>query len=745
MLLRKPSDLWRNDRFMSTDSVVKVNDKDNLGRFDLGWISKYRSELFGLAIIYVMVYHYLADVCNGIARGFVDETTGWAAFAQGFMAWHGRSAVEIFVFLSGLGLYYSFVKDSSLKRYFSRRYKRILIPYAIVGTIFWALKDLILHSNGIKIFVADISFYTLATRSVHSIWFIGLLLFAYLIFPWVFKVIEKRGFFGFAVILLLSYALPEVLVLASHTIGANVSIVTTRLPLFIYGVYFAKFVREGRRISWLAAVPIILAGFAIKFLTLAVPFDPIIERYLEGIYTLGLIVFLTAVLRLISGLKYFNIGLRYLGKYSIELYLVTVTSRNILKDIGFPGYSILVFAAYLTFALVIAPWFSKLCSWFSDVIVFGEDAGEYNRSMVSADGSEGKVRLEWIDVLKCILIFFVVLGHSTTDKKTPDTLGYYIYAFHMPAFFIVSGMTFFLQMKSKVWTIGDVFKNKARQILWPYLTLASGALVIWFIDYRILTHADSSFKRQIVGMFISNGKYYPAHPTWFLLVLFLTTMIFAVICLWASGSRNTLELGKMTHAGERSVLTASVIMGILGYVITIVPGRFFCFPWYGEVVPMAVLFFAVGFLVIKEFDFFRFFFGRTGNQIVTFGFALISGLGAAYANGKISMATCVYNNLILFIYEVLSLTCAMMILSMWLPKFRLFKMIGRNTIVILAWHTPLTWTLMTVSDRFCMLKETHPLVSGVIVFVIMIPVAYLVERWCPVILGRKKKTGGEKA
>lgn len=43
-------------------------------------------------------------------------------------------------------------------------------------------------------------------------------------------------------------------------------------------------------------------------------------------------------------------------------------------------------------------------------------------------------RIKWIDCAKAIFIILMIIGHTTA----PDTLLMYIYAFHMPAIFIVS-------------------------------------------------------------------------------------------------------------------------------------------------------------------------------------------------------------------------------------------------------------------------------------------------------------------
>ena len=49
-----------------------------------------------------------------------------------------------------------------------------------------------------------------------------------------------------------------------------------------------------------------------------------------------------------------------------------------------------------------------------------------------------KQRISWIDVTKGIAIYLVILGHSLIGLKVND----YIFAFHMPLFFIASGLLF---------------------------------------------------------------------------------------------------------------------------------------------------------------------------------------------------------------------------------------------------------------------------------------------------------------
>lgn len=49
-----------------------------------------------------------------------------------------------------------------------------------------------------------------------------------------------------------------------------------------------------------------------------------------------------------------------------------------------------------------------------------------------------KDRFLWLDTLKVMAIYLVVLGHIVSTTYQPDLKGI-IYSFHMPLFFMISG------------------------------------------------------------------------------------------------------------------------------------------------------------------------------------------------------------------------------------------------------------------------------------------------------------------
>ena len=102
--------------------------KDRVGKINNDWslLSKYRNEIFGLSIIGVIILHYVQILYNMNIGGKVGS------FVKGYYYLIGSTGVEIFLFLSGMGLCFSMNKDSNVLRFYNRRFKRLLLPYAIL-------------------------------------------------------------------------------------------------------------------------------------------------------------------------------------------------------------------------------------------------------------------------------------------------------------------------------------------------------------------------------------------------------------------------------------------------------------------------------------------------------------------------------------------------------------------------------------------------------------------------------------
>lgn len=116
-----------------------------------------------------------------------------------------------------------------------------------------------------------------------------------------------------------------------------------------------------------------------------------------------------------------------------------------------------------------------------------------------------------IDILKGILISFVVIGHYPAIN---DYLKNIIYWFHMPIFFIISGYLY----NERISIDKEYIVNTFKKLIIPYLS--------YFFLITILIEKNLSIKRILV--FLYGGRMYPG-VYWFIPCLILTTIIFNII------------------------------------------------------------------------------------------------------------------------------------------------------------------------------------------------------------------------
>lgn len=143
---------------------------------------------------------------------------------------------------------------------------------------------------------------------------------------------------------------------------------------------------------------------------------------------------------------------------------------------------------------------------------------------------ETKHYYENIDILRGIAILLVVLGHAvakenivTADSRWCNEIYNFIYSFHMPLFFIISGFCF--TRYSCYWKF---LIRKCRYLLIPYfsfcfLTMAAQRLLPFF------TLVENDFLQEIKQIFLYGGS------IWFVYALFEIMIIFPVIARIING------------------------------------------------------------------------------------------------------------------------------------------------------------------------------------------------------------------
>jgi fucose 4-O-acetylase-like acetyltransferase len=123
-------------------------------------------------------------------------------------------------------------------------------------------------------------------------------------------------------------------------------------------------------------------------------------------------------------------------------------------------------------------------------------------------------RITYIDTAKGILILLMLIGHIWNDGFVHD----FIYVFHMPAFFLISGMVSSSKELS-VRGFGTFILSRVQTLLVPYLCFELFAISADMICNGIYLNVKG-YAYQILTLRLFNG------PLWFLIVMFLSGLIF---------------------------------------------------------------------------------------------------------------------------------------------------------------------------------------------------------------------------
>lgn len=307
----------------NTATVVSSEDKNIFSMF-----SKYRGQLFGIALILISIAHFKPHVtmtCN----------LGLPQISQSIMNlfnFSGACGVKIFFFLAGFGSYFSLVKNSDDLQFYLRRAKR-MFPYyypMVFLCIFMLKPSALIIAGNLSLFGWWLSN---PINSWHQFfWFHQAIYIIYVMTPIFFRILntQKNTFVTtaclWAIFLGIGLAFsPEVKVQGVQII-----------PLYITGMLLAKLNIEGAKISKYLE-PIIYASGIISYILLLVffktyggVFDDYIPKTSEHLLiSLCSIALLLLSLRLlisidkgIRGIPSLLKVLSIIGKRSLEIYLV---------------------------------------------------------------------------------------------------------------------------------------------------------------------------------------------------------------------------------------------------------------------------------------------------------------------------------------------------------------------------------------------------------------------------------------
>lgn len=320
--------------------MKKVNKSINLN-----YINESRNILLGIATIMIVLFHSPSLNFNNILGYNLSSNI------LNFIRKICNIGVDIFLFLSGIGLYFSYSKNN-IKQFYKNRFKKIIPPVIIFMCIYYS----IIGVSSIKELFEHFLLLSFFINGNRSFWYISFLLLLYILFPIIYKIIKNKNFDGLIILLFITIMFNFLVYLLSESIYTKIEIALTRIPIFIIGVYFGQEISQNKEIPYNT----IKISFIIQLLfTLILVFvinlnnSYFFTRYLYCPLAITICLNISTLCHNCKFVK--NViakPLIILGKYSLEFYLIYEKLGVALKNIFiFPTY--LYYYSFIFFTTLI--------------------------------------------------------------------------------------------------------------------------------------------------------------------------------------------------------------------------------------------------------------------------------------------------------------------------------------------------------------------------------------------------------
>lgn len=208
---------------------------------DYSVISRYRNITMGLAAILIVIFHSYnlnLDLSFLIGDTIISKliNTGFIALRQ-----FAIIGVDVFLVLSGLGLYYSYSKDSSLRSFYCKRALRILPPLLLVSIPWYAFFSDVPFFKGVLL----ISFFD----KDWTHWYFFLCILLYAVYPLIHRMADRFGLRGIIIACAAVVAVSVLLWLFASEFYRTVYVALDRIPAFLLGTYLGKLAYEKKPIT----------------------------------------------------------------------------------------------------------------------------------------------------------------------------------------------------------------------------------------------------------------------------------------------------------------------------------------------------------------------------------------------------------------------------------------------------------------------------------------------------------------
>lgn len=352
-----------------------------------------------------------------------------------------------------------------------------------------------------------------------------------------------------------------------------------------------------------------------------------------------------------------------------------------------------------------------------------------------------KERVDWIDVAKGYGIILVIVGHCF-NKET--IIHNWIFSFHMPLFFLLSGYCFRIEKYKK---LRMLIVDKVNSLIIPYIKF-------WIIAFLFTVLIPRWRKELSVAQILTD--IYTGYPsslnltsTWYLVALFMCVCIFwTVVKLSCFLKKKWIVFvflglsglgGFLVSVVKSLVYDSDAVSDSSSAVSTLLPGN--RLPLTLDTCMTALIFFAVGYWLkvngLKYIDI-------KYKKITCTTMCVVNAVVALGLNTRVNLHGCTLGNVLYFYIAAFAGSLAVIYFAQllcasggkpikYLVEF--FKIYGRNSLLVLGIQSLgihlFLLLLNEVTKKNYMLYEDVPWKWGCLAFVlitfVMVPISYIIN------------------
>ena len=339
-----------------------------------------------------------------------------------------------------------------------------------------------------------------------------------------------------------------------------------------------------------------------------------------------------------------------------------------------------------------------------------------------------KERIKWIDILRALAMFAVVLGHVVRGGEVQT----YLYSFHFGLFMFISGLVTSDRQES----FGHFLRREFRRLLIPYLFFG----VISVVIYQVLgRYAAGALGEEFNGSLLTNlgyllygssknGQMEYNHPLWSLTCLFVCDVIYYL-----------LRTFRPKPLKKELWLTGWIpVFALLGWLNST---RWqLVLPFQAETALIMMVFYLAGRLLREPLGSLK----MKKPAMLAVGLLLIVIAGfIGMKNGRVRYSGDVYNSYPLFWLSAFGSIIGYLLMARVIDRNRVLEYVGASTMAILVMHKFPVLFFQTIVPQTRKLLADNNLPVALIVAVIAIAMCLIAERIilliCPALVGKKKE------